>query len=167
MNIFQRKNPALPELKNPQIVIRKRDRKLFVFDGEQLINSYRIALGFEPVGDKERKGDGKTPEGEFYVAVKNPKSKYFLSLGLSYPGLKHAASGLAAGLISQTEYEEIIKAHRENHLPNQKTRIGGEIYIHGGGTLWDWTEGCVALENGDIEEIFAAVQIGIKVLIKA
>ena len=167
MNVFQRKNPALPELENPRIVIQKRERKLYLFDGERLIKSCRIALGFEPVGDKERKGDGKTPEGEFYIAVKNPKSKYFLSLGLSYPTLKHAASGLAAGLISQTEYEEIIKAHRENRLPNQKTQLGGEIYIHGGGTLWDWTEGCVALENGDVEEIFAALQIGTRVLIEA
>ena len=163
---FRRKNPALPELKNPQIVLRKRERKLFLYHGGGLIKSYRIALGFEPVGDKEHKGDGKTPEGEFYIAVKNPKSKYFLSLGLSYPTVKHAASGLAAGLISQTECEEIIKAHRENRLPNQKTRIGGEIYIHGGGTLWDWTEGCVALENRDVEEIFAALQIGTKVLIE-
>ena len=163
---FRRKNPALPELKNPQIVIRKRERKLFLIDGERLIKSYRIALGFEPVGDKERKGDGKTPEGEFFIAVKNPKSKYFLSFGLNYPTVKHAASGLGADFISQNEYEEIIKAHRENRLPNQKTQLGGEIYIHGGGNLWDWTEGCVALENGDIEEIFAALQIGTKVLIE-
>jgi len=166
MNVFQRKNPALPELKNPQIVIRKRERKLFLFDGERLIKIYKIALGFEPLGDKERRGDGKTPEGEFYIAVKNPKSKYFLSLGLSFPTVKHAASGLAAGLISQTEYEEILKARREKRLPNQKTRLGSEIYIHGGGNLWDWTEGCVALENGDIKEIFAALQIGTKVLIE-
>jgi len=163
---FRLKNPALLEHINPQIVIRKRERKLFLFDGEQLIKGYRIALGFEPVGDKERRGDGKTPEGEYYVAVKNPKSKYFLSLGLSYPTVKHAASGLAAGLISQTEYDEIIKAHRENRLPNQKTQLGGEIYIHGGGNLWDWTEGCIALENGDVEEIFAVLQIGTKVLIE-
>jgi murein L,D-transpeptidase YafK len=163
---FRRENFALPELKNPQIVIRKRERKLFLIDGERLIKSYRIALGFESVGDKVREGDGNTPEGEFYIAVKNPKSKYFLSLGLSFPTVKHAASGLAAGLISQTEHEEILKAQYEKRLPNQKTRLGGEIYIHGGGTLWDWTEGCIALENGDVEEIFPIVQIGTKVLIE-
>jgi murein L,D-transpeptidase YafK len=163
---FRRENFALPELRKPQIVIRKRERKLFLIDGERLIKSYRIALGFEPVGDKVCEGDGKTPEGKFYVAVKNPKSKYFLSLGLSYPIVKHAESGWAAGLISQTEHEEILKAHREKSLPNQKTRLGGEIYIHGGGTLWDWTEGYIALENGDVEEIYAALQIGTKVLIE-
>ncbi len=163
---FRRKNPAMPELKNPQILIRKKERRLFLFDGERLIKTYKIALGFEPIGDKVREGDGKTPEGEFYIAVKNPKSKYFLSLGLSYPGLKHAASGLEAGLISPKEYEEILKAQREKRSPNQKTRLGGEIYIHGGGTLWDWTGGCPALENEDIEEIFAVVQIGTKVLIE-
>jgi murein L,D-transpeptidase YafK len=163
---FQRKNPVLPKFSNPQIVIRKRERKLFLYEVEKLIKIYKIALGFEPVGNKERTGDGKTPEGEFYVAVKNSKSKYFLSLGLSFPTVKHAASGLAAGLISQIEYEEILKAQREKILPNQKTRLGGEIYIHGGGNLWDWTEGCIALENGDVEEIFASVQTGTKVLIE-
>jgi murein L,D-transpeptidase YafK len=163
---FQRKNPVLPKLLNPQIVIQKRERKLFLYEVEKLIKIYTIALGFEPVGNKERTGDGKTPEGEFYIAVKNPKSKYFLSLGLSFPTVKHAASGLATGLIYQTEYEEILKAQREKRLPNQKTRLGGEIYIHGGGNLWDWTEGCVALENGDVEEIFASVQTRTKVLIE-
>ncbi len=164
--ILFRKNFALSDLENPQIVIRKNTRKLFLYNGERLIKTYKIALGFEPVGDKERECDGKTPEGEFYVAVKNPKSKYFLSLGLSYPTVKHAESGRADGLISQIEYEEIIKSHREKSLPNQKTRLGGEIYIHGGGSLWDWTEGCVALENGDVEKIYAALQIGTKVLIE-
>lgn len=163
---FRRKNPDLRELENPQIIIRKKERKLFLFDGERLIKTYKIALGFEPIGDKARESDGKTPEGEFYVAIKNPKSKYFLSLGLSYPNLKHAARGLKAGLISQEEYEEITKAHREKRLPNQKTQLGGEIYIHGGDTLWDWTQGCAALKNRDVEEIFAAVRIGTKVFIE-
>jgi murein L,D-transpeptidase YafK len=164
--LLRRQIRALNELKNPLIVIRKKERKLLIFEGDRLIKSYKTALGFEPSGDKKREGDGKTPEGEFYVAVKNPKSKYFLSLGLSYPSLKHAANGLAAGLISQIEYDEIIAAHRENRLPPQKTRLGGEIYIHGGGTLWDWTEGCAALENKDIEPVFSAVKIGTKVLIE-
>ncbi|MDQ4122013.1 MAG: L,D-transpeptidase family protein [Acidobacteriota bacterium] len=166
MKFFRRKNFVLPELKNPQILIRKKERNLFLYDGERLVKTYKIVLGFEPEGDKQREGDGKTPEGEFYVAVKNPKSKYFLSLGLSYPSLKHAGEGLKVGLISQTEYDEIENAYREKRLPNQKTRLGGEIYIHGGGTLWDWTEGCSALENKEMEEIFSAVQIGTKILIE-
>ena len=163
---FRRPNPALLQLKEAKIVIRKKERKLLLYDAGKLIKIYKIALGFEPVGDKLREGDGKTPVGEFFVAVKNPKSKYFLSLGLSYPTLKHAASGVNVELIPQIEYEEIIKAHREKRLPNQKTALGGEIYIHGGGTLWDWTEGCIALENEDVKEIFAVVQIGTAVLIE-
>lgn len=163
---FRRRNKKLFDLRKPQIVIRKNARKLFLYDAERWIKTYKIALGFEPTGDKEREGDGRTPEGEFYIAVKNPKSKYFLSLGLNYPTPKHAAVGLSGDLISQIEYDEILKAHREMRLPNQKTRLGGEIYIHGGGTLWDWTEGCAALENEDVSEIFTVAEIGTKVFIE-
>ena len=163
---FRRKNKKPLRLENPQIIVKKDERKLFLYDAEQLIKTYKIALGFEPSGDKKFEGDGRTPEGEFYIAVKNPKSKYFLSLGLSYPTPKHAAGGLQNEFISPSDYDEILKAHGEKRLPNQKTRLGGEIYIHGGGTLWDWTEGCAALDEDNMSEIFAADQIGTKVLIE-
>lgn len=163
---FLRKNKILSQIENPRIVVRKKARKLFLFDADVLVKTYEIALGFDSVGDKSREGDGKTPEGKFFVVVKNPQSKYFLSLGLSYPNLEQAENGLKTGLISILEFKEIKKAHLEKRLPNQKTRLGGEIYIHGGGTLWDWTEGCVALTNDDIKEIFAAVEIGTKVRIE-
>jgi murein L,D-transpeptidase YafK len=164
---FRRKNKKLSRIENPRIVIEKHARRLILYDAERLIKTYKIALGFEPSGDKKLEGDGRTPEGEFYVAVKNPKSKYFLSLGLSYPTPKHASDGLRDELISPGEYSEILKAHGEMHLPNQKTRLGGEIYIHGGGTLWDWTEGCAALDDESMGEVFAAVKIGSKVCINA
>src|SRR5574338_321200 len=85
-SVMSVKNPQLPSvIENPRLVVKKSGRKLEVFDGEKLLKTYKIVLGFTPAGDKEREGDGKTPLGEFYVFTKNEKSKYYLSLGLSYP----------------------------------------------------------------------------------
>ena len=111
-------------------------------------------------------GDGRTPEGDFYIFAKNPESRFHLSLAVSYPSKKDAARGLAAGLINEAEYAEIVHADATGGRPPQKTGLGGEIYIHGGGIDGDWTEGCVALENNEIEEIFALIPIGTKVTIR-
>jgi murein L,D-transpeptidase YafK len=157
---------VLPPLENPRIVISKSARRLEIYDGEKLIKIYRIALDFEPIGDKQKRGDGRTPEGEFFVAVKNPQSKYHLSLGLNYPTDVHAARGVNQELITSNEHDRIIGQNRNRKLPTQNTALGGEIYLHGGGTLWDWTEGCVALENRDIAEIFDKISVGARVCIK-
>ncbi len=156
---------ALPELKNPRIVVKKHDRQLELFDGEKLIKIYKIGLGFAPEGDKEKQGDGKTPEGDFYIFVKNPKSNFYLSLGLSYPASDDAERGLKAKLINPKQHDQIVKAIKNKRTPLQNTKLGGEIYIHGGGAT-DWTLGCVALENEDIKEIFEAVSAGINVQIE-
>jgi murein L,D-transpeptidase YafK len=156
----------LPPMKNPRIVIKKKDRKLELFDGETLIKTYPAALGFAPVGDKEREGDGKTPEGEFYVHFKNEKSKFYLSIGISYPNVEAAKRGLAAKLITNKEHDAIVEAINNKKIPPQKTALGGEIFIHGGGSATDWTQGCAALSNADIKELFEAVQLGTQVEIK-
>ncbi len=156
----------LPAMENPGIVVRKADRTLEVFDGEELIKTYKIGLGFQPVGDKEIEGDGKTPEGEFYIFAKNRKSKFYLSLGISYPSVDDAKRGLDAKLISQKEHDEIVEAISKKKMPLQKTKLGGEIYIHGNGSATDWTEGCVALEDADMKEIFDAIQVKTPVIIK-
>ena len=152
-------------LRNPHLIIRKANRTLELFDGEKSIRCYNIALGSCPVGDKEIEGDGKTPEGEYYVFVKNPESKFHLSLGLSYPSQESAERGLAAGVITRSEFDSIVAAHRHGTNLPQKTGLGGEIYVHGGGTASDWTEGCVAMTNDEIEEVFAAVPVGTRVTI--
>jgi len=158
-------NTKLSELKSPSLVIRKYARGLEVYDGTWLVRSFGMALGFSPDGDKEIEGDGRTPEGEFYVFTKNPKSRFHLSLGLSYPAPDDAARGLAGGLISREEHDEIIKSADAKGMPPQKTRLGGEIYIHGGGTARDWTDGCVALNDDEMTELFAAIPVGTKVTI--
>jgi murein L,D-transpeptidase YafK len=158
-------NNKLPKLDNPRLVVRKTARKLDVFDGDKLIETYSMVLGFSPTGDKEIEGDGKTPEGEFYVFTKNPESRFHLSLGVSYPGKEDAARGLKEKVISREEYDEIVKAIDEKRMPPQKTKLGGEIYIHGGGTANDWTDGCVALTNDEMTELFDAIPVGARVAI--
>ncbi len=156
----------LPVLKNPLIVVRKKERKLHLYDEEKLVKTYDIALGFAPVGDKETRGDGKTPEGEFYIFTKNPKSSYYLSLGVSYPSIDDAERGLREKIISKNERDQIVKAINEKRTPLQNTKLGGEIYIHGGGAANDWTLGCVALANEDIREFFDALEVRTKVRIE-
>jgi murein L,D-transpeptidase YafK len=156
----------LPAMKDPRLVVKKKARRLEVFDGEELIRTYNITLGFMPEGDKQHEGDGKTPEGEFYVFTKNPNSKFYLSIGISYPNIEAARRGLRENLISQEEHDAIVRAVNEKQKPLQKTKLGGEIYIHGGGCLSDWTQGCVALENKEIKELFDMVPLGTYVRIE-
>lgn len=152
-------------LKEPRIVIHKSGRKLELFDGGALVRSYKIGLGFNPVSDKNREGDGATPEGEFYIFVKNAKSAYYLSLGISYPNIEDAERGLRDKLITKAQYKSIVDAIKRRVGPPQKTKLGGLIYIHGNGSASDWTWGCVALENEDMKELYDAVSIGTPVTI--
>lgn len=159
-------NQKLPALKNPRIVIRKNKRELLIFDADKLVKTYAVALGFAPVGDKIKQGDGRTPEGVYRIAVKNPKSRFYLSLGLNYPNSEDARQGLRDKLISQTEHDQIVEANKNNRLPPQNTALGGEIYIHGGGAAEDWTRGCAALRDEEIKELFDALPLGAAVLIE-
>jgi lipoprotein-anchoring transpeptidase ErfK/SrfK len=157
--------PATP-LDSARIVINKSTRRLTVYSGDKIIRTYKIALGREPKGDKVNEGDGRTPEGEFYVCNRNAESKYYRGLGLSYPNKEAAARGLTDGLISRTQHEQIVRAIDEQASPPWDTPIGGEIFIHGGGATRDWTMGCVALENEDIRELFDMIPVGTPVRIE-
>ena len=158
---------ALPHpVSSPHIVVRKAQRKLFLYSDDKLIHTYRIGLGLSPVGDKVRQGDRRTPEGDFYIFTKNDKSAFCLSLGISYPNAAHAARGLRDDLINRPQYDTIMEALKAHKAPPQNTKLGGDIYIHGNGSRTDWTWGCVALEDADIRELFDAVTVGTPVTIK-
>jgi len=143
-----------------RLEIHKGKRELRLYEDDILKNTFSVALGFAPDGDKEVEGDGKTPEGRFYIFTKNPESKFHLSLGISYPSIDDVERGLSNELISQDEADAIKSAIIEKQMPLQKTKLGGEIYIHGGGKERDWTEGCIALKNNEIEELFKLVPVG-------
>ena len=160
------RRPLKLPLARPRVVVEKGARRLRLYDGDELLRVRRVALGFEPSGDKEKQGDGRTPEGEFFVCMKNERSKFHLSLGLTYPNEEDAARGLRDGLITRAQADGIVRAVKAGRCPAWNTALGGEIFIHGGGSSGDWTFGCVALENTEIEELYGALPKGAPVRIE-
>ncbi len=152
-----------------ELVVHKAQRRMEVVsprgDDGKVVRAWRIGLGFEPEGDKERQGDGKTPEGKFRVTAKIPKSQYYKAFLISYPEVEDADRGEAAGLVSKATADSIREAHRRGRNPNQYTNLGGLIEIHGLGGGSDWTLGCVAADNVVIDELWPHVKVGTKVRI--
>lgn len=158
---------AVPALASDlSIIVLKAERRLEVFRGKEKIHSFRAGLGHTPVGDKERAGDGKTPEGTFYVCTKNPKSRFYLSLGISYPDAVDAERGLSQDIISREEHDKIVAAQEKKAIPPWNTTLGGEIFIHGSGSSSDWTLGCVALDDAEMKILFDLIEVGTKVEIR-
>lgn len=133
-----------------QLYVQKSERKLHLLNGEDVLKSYRIGLGFNPVGHKQEQGDGRTPEGLYRIDRRNPDSSFYLSLGINYPNRQDRAKAYARGV-----------------------NPGGDIFIHGmpsGGTRKssaDWTWGCIAVSNPEIIEIYNMVPIGTPIYIAA
>ena len=158
--------PLKLPLVEPRVVVEKGARRLKLYAGGELVRVRRVALGFEPEGDKVRQGDGRTPEGDYKVCMKNERSSFYLSLGLTYPNAEDAERGLRDGIITRAQHRLITRALDAGRCPPWNTALGGEIFIHGGGTGRDWTFGCVALENPEIKELFDSLPAGTPVRIE-
>jgi hypothetical protein len=157
--------PLKLPMQEPQVVVEKGARRLRLYAGGELVRVRRVALGFEPSGDKVRQGDGRTPEGDYTVCMKNAKSSFYLSLGLTYPNAEDAERGAREGLITRAQQKSITRSLAAGRCPSWDTALGGEIFIHGGGASRDWTFGCVALENPEVKELFDALPAGTPVRI--
>jgi murein L,D-transpeptidase YafK len=123
------------------VEVHKADRKMYLLHGTQILKAYDIHLGGAPSGPKHFEGDGKTPEGSYFISHRNGQSTYHLSLGISYPNDIDRAYAAAQGMAP-----------------------GGDIFIHGqrqkGRSRGDWTVGCIAVTDRQIEEIYAMVNPG-------
>lgn len=148
------------ELDAPRLVAYKSARRLELYDGDTLVNTYPIGLGFTPEGAKECEGDGKTPEGDYYICTRNANSRFYLSIGISYPNQVDAERGLSDGLITQAEYRQITEAISSGEQPPWNTALGGEIMIHGMGVSRDWTAGCIAVENDVMDILWRVCALG-------
>lgn len=125
------------------VYLFKQQRALVLMSKGHPVATWSVDLGFAPVGHKQEKGDGKTPEGRYYINWRNPGSEYHRALYISYPNSEDRETARAAG-----------------------RNPGGDIYIHGGPVLArdkgraDWTAGCIAVTDKQIEEIYAMIRIG-------
>jgi hypothetical protein len=153
-------------IQDPEIFVYKEKRRLYVIQSNVLVRDYPVGLGFHPTGDKEKEGDGRTPEGKFFVCVKKPNSRFQKSLGLNYPDKKHAERAFFSGVITPVEFRDILLAFENRATPPWNTALGGQIFIHAGGAHKDWTEGCIALYNSDMEELFQITSLGTPVSIR-
>jgi murein L,D-transpeptidase YafK len=158
------KKPELPAVATPvrgggpvaladSVVVEKKTRRLTLYHMGRPIRTYLVALGGQPVGDKLSAGDRRTPEGLFSIEARNPNSEYHLALRISYPDAAHRARAEAIGASPGGD----IMIHG---LPNGSGKVGA---YH---RTVDWTNGCIALTDEEIEEIWNAVPIGTPVQIK-
>ncbi len=161
------------------IVVRKAEQLLELFRNGSRIKAYRICLGSNPIGAKTCVGDRKTPEGDYFVCYKSTGSRFWRFLGLSYPGEEDARRAFEQGAISLDKRNLIIDSIREGKRPPWDTELGGWVGIHGYPTdeylrRWcaillpkpdNWTDGCIAMWNSEIEELYSLVPVGTPVLI--
>ncbi|HTS63018.1 MAG TPA: L,D-transpeptidase family protein [Candidatus Acidoferrales bacterium] len=135
-------------LRADRIVVSKGRREMLLLRGQSVLRSYRVALGRQPAGHKQREGDGRTPEGRYVIDRRNPRSRYHLALHISYPNAEDIARARAAGV-----------------------EPGGDIMIHGlkdgERREGDWTQGCIAVTNDEMDEIWSLVSEGTEILIEA
>lgn len=128
------------------VVVLKERRQLLVMHNNDVLRAFSFELGFAPVGPKQVEGDGRTPEGTYRINRRNPNSQYHLSLGISYPNTDEVTVAAAMG-----------------------QSAGGEIFIHGTPRRNigddDWTAGCIAVTNDEIEELYAMVADGTPIFI--
>lgn len=152
-----------------RIVVRKDRHLLQVFRGSTVIRQYRVSLGMSPSGRKEIRGDGKTPVGRYYVYDKRPSERFRWFLAISYPGSQDADLAFEAKRISPDTWADIWLADKMHEPPPWNTPLGSFVGIHGTGGVgrraklrWvsDWTDGCVALSDHDIDEIYAMIPVG-------
>src|SRR5271165_487083 len=145
--------PSPPPAKIDQVLVLKSERTLQLLSLGKVIRTYKVALGGAPVGAKEQQGDHKTPEGHYVLDRRNPKSQFYKSIHVSYPNEKD-----------------------RRRAAERRVAPGGDIMIHGlpHGYGWlgaahrerDWTDGCIAVTNQEIDEIWKLVPDGTPIEIR-
>lgn len=142
-----------PSVSVDRVVVYKQDRKLVLLSKGKEVHSYKVALGTEPAGPKTRQGDHRTPEGSYLLDSRNPNSHFYKAFHISYPNSQDTA---AAKKLRVSPGGDIML----HGLPKEYAWVGKAHVLH------DWTDGCIAVTNEEMDEIWKLVRIGTPIEIK-
>lgn len=168
-------NAVLPTPEPDEIWVQLNagEQRLEVMLGDQPVVYYKnVAWGSGGIGVKQRQGDEVTPVGSFRVRWINRDSKYRVFFGFDYPNPNYAERGLRTGALTPRQHNKIVRAWEREQIPPQRTAIGGSLGIHGLGranpeihAMMNWTDGCIALNNTQIEHLAGLISVGTRVVI--
>jgi len=136
-----------------RILVVKSERKLYLMAGEEIVKTIDVVLGSEPVGPKVREGDLRTPEGTYFIESRNADSDYFLSLKVSYP---NAADRSRAHELGVNPGGQIMIHGLPNQPKYEESRYPG----------WDWTDGCIAVSNSDMVDLWLMTDVSMPIEIR-
>ncbi len=157
------------------IRVWKAQHKLDVLSGSKIVRTYHVSLGVSPVGTKLVRGDGKTPVGVYTVHDKRPSERFRWFLALNYPAKEDADRAFAADRISADTWADIWLADKLGHEPPWNTPLGAFVGIHGTGAGGrkaklrlgsDWTDGCIAVSDRAIDDLYEMIPVGTVVEIR-
>jgi murein L,D-transpeptidase YafK len=155
------------------ILVRKSEHLLVARCDPGPMIAMTVAIGRDPIGTKEARGDQRTPEGNYRVSGPARRSRFHRLIPIDYPSQRDADSALARGAISESEHARIVARHAQDRSPPQDTALGGHLGLHGEGQEWrgeseglDWTYGCVAMRDYEIEFLSQRVSTGTPVWIQ-
>ncbi|PCH63577.1 MAG: L,D-transpeptidase [Gammaproteobacteria bacterium] len=160
---------------NIELVIDRSEHKLIVKKNGSTLRTFKVALGSGGRKAKLQQGDHKTPKGNYQITKIRDSSRFHMFLQINYPNMNDAGRALKNHVITRKQYQDILDAHSYGRLPPQNTALGGSIGIHGIGhetkdkieihQIADWTQGCIALRNDEVEELSRFIHVGTTVSI--
>jgi murein L,D-transpeptidase YafK len=166
--------PVFAEDQDVWLLVETEPRMLKVMQGEAELDVFpRVAIGLHGADVEKARGDKKTPLGEYRIGWVNENSKFHRFLGLTYPNIDNAKRAYRDGLIGEETVRSIMRAEMGEGIPPQNTPLGGQIGIHGLGSadrqihdVFDWTSGCIAMTNEEIDRLSKWIRKGTLVVIR-
>lgn len=160
---------------NVELVVLRSEHKLLVQQDGITLRTFKVALGSAGRKAKLQAGDRATPLGEYRISKMRASDRFHQFLQIDYPNISDALRALKSNMITREEYNAILDAHIYGKIPPQNTALGGDIGIHGIGVetkdkleihqISDWTQGCIAMRNDEIEQLKRYISVGTKIKI--